>query len=188
VSTGDAFRAAVKAESELGAMVQGYMDRGELVPDSTVVEVVREHLFGRDAPAGFVLDGFPRNVSQAEALAEMAGPRGIDLAVDLEVSTDEVVRRMAGRRVCRGCGANYNLVNSPSEVPGVCDACGGDLVQRDDDTEEAIRRRLEIYESDTAPLIDWYRERGLLAAIDAVGDPDEIASRVIGAVAGALRS
>ena len=188
VSTGDAFRAAVKAGSELGALVQGYMDRGELVPDSTVVEVVREHLFGPGAPAGFILDGFPRNVSQAEALADMASPEGLDLVLNLEVSTEEVVNRMAGRRVCSGCGATYNLVNSPPAVPGRCDACNGALVQRDDDTEEAIRRRLEIYESSTAPLIAWYQERGLLATVDAVGDLDEVAGRVAAAVEAKLAS
>jgi adenylate kinase len=158
------------------------MDRGELVPDSAVVEVVREHLFGTGAPAGFILDGFPRNVGQAEALAEMAGPRGLDVVLDLEVSTEEVLHRMAGRRVCNDCGGNFNIVNDPPEVAGKCDVCGGELVQRDDDTEEAIRRRLEIYESDTAPLIEWYRQRGLLATVDALGEPDEVTDRVIAAV------
>ena len=150
------------------------MDRGELVPDDVVVGVIREHLFGPGAPAGFILDGFPRNVGQAEALAEMAGPRGLDVVIDLEASTQEVLHRMAGRRVCTKCGATYNVVDNPTKVPGRCDACAGALVQRDDDTEEAIRRRLEIYETATAPLIDWYRERGLLAAVDAVGDVDSV--------------
>jgi adenylate kinase len=158
------------------------MDRGELVPDSMVVDVVREHLFGAEAPDGFILDGFPRNVSQAEALAEMAGVRGLDVVLDLEVSTEEVLHRMAGRRVCSGCGGNFNITNNPPAQPGRCDNCGGALVQRDDDTEEAIRRRLQIYESATAPLTAWYRALGLLATVDAVGDPDQVASRVVEAV------
>jgi adenylate kinase len=187
VSTGDAFRAAVKAGSALGVMVKGYMDRGDLVPDSAVVDVVREHLFGPGAPAGFILDGFPRNVSQAEALGEMAAPRGIDVVVNLEVSTQEVLERMAGRRICSACNANCNVVSDPPKVPGRCDACGGGLVQREDDTEDAIRRRLDLYESATAPLVEWYGQRGLLTTVDAVGALDEVTGRIVSAV-GAARA
>ncbi|MGH9106733.1 MAG: adenylate kinase [Acidimicrobiales bacterium] len=187
VSTGEAFRAAVRAGSELGRSAQRYMDRGELVPDAVVVAVIREHLFGTGAPEGFVLDGFPRTVAQAEALEEMSVPEGLDVAIDLEVATGEVLRRLAGRRVCARCGANYNLVNNPPQVAGRCDVCGGRLVQRDDDTEEAIRRRLELYEAETSPLVEWYRERGLLAAVDAEGSPDEVGARVGTAVEGAWR-
>ncbi len=182
VSTGDAFRAAAGSGSELGRTVKAYMDKGELVPDDVVVGVIKEHLFGPGAPAGFILDGFPRNVGQAEALAEMAGSRGLDVVVDLEADTEEVLHRMAGRRVCTKCGATYNIVDNPTKVPGRCDVCGGTLVQRDDDTEDAIRRRLEIYETTTAPLIDWYRQRGLLAAVNAVGDMDSVTDRVVAAV------
>jgi adenylate kinase len=188
VSTGDAFRAAAGTGSELGRSVKGFMDRGELVPDEVVVGVIQEHLFGPKAPAGFILDGFPRTVGQAEALAQMAGERGLDVVVDLEAGTEEVLQRMAGRRVCPNCGANYNIVDNPPKVTGVCDVCGGALVQRDDDTEEAIRRRLEIYETTTAPLIDWYRQRGLLAAVDAVGDVDTVGARVVAAVEQARRA
>jgi adenylate kinase len=184
VSTGDAFRAAAGSGSELGRTLKSYMDRGELVPDDVVVGVIREHLFGPDAPPGFILDGFPRNVGQAEALAEMAGSRGLDVVVDLEAGTEEVLHRMAGRRVCTKCGANYNIVDNPTKVAGQCDACGGTLAQRDDDTEVAIRRRLEIYETATAPLIDWYRERGLLVPVNAVGDVDTVTARVVAAVEG----
>ncbi len=184
VSTGDAFRAAAGSGSELGRTLKSYMDRGELVPDDVVVGVIREHLFGPDAPAGFILDGFPRNVGQAEALAEMAGKRGLDIVVDLEADTQEVLHRMAGRRVCTKCGANYNVVDNPTKVSGQCDACSGPLAQRDDDTEDAIRRRLEIYETTTAPLIDWYRDRGLLAAVDAMGDVATVTARVVAAVEG----
>jgi adenylate kinase len=183
VSTGDAFRAAVKAGTALGREAQGYMDRGELVPDAVVVGVIKEHLFGPGAAGGFILDGFPRTVSQAEALEEMAGERGVDVVIDLEVGNEEVVRRISGRRVCANCGANYNLVDSPPKEAGRCDACGGGpLVQRDDDTEEAVRRRLELYESMTAPLVDWYRRRGLLAPVDATGTPEEVTERVVTAV------
>jgi adenylate kinase len=158
------------------------MDRGELVPDDVVVPVLQEHLFGPGAPPGFILDGVPRTVGQAEALAAMAAPRGLDVVVDLEVPTEEVLRRISGRRVCADCGTNYNLADHAPEVPGRCDACGGHLLQRDDDTEEAIRRRLELYESVTAPLIDWYRERGLLVTVDASGPVDEVTDRLVGAV------
>jgi adenylate kinase len=162
------------------------MDSGELVPDEVVIGVIRERLrglgaLGPESRAGFVLDGFPRNVAQAEALREMVLPRGLDAVVNLEVSTEEVLRRIAGRRVCVGCGTSYNIDN-PSKSVGACDTCEGKLVQRDDDTEEAIRRRLEIYEAVTAPLVDWYREQGLLATVDAVGSPDEVTERVVAAV------
>jgi len=119
------------------------MDRGELVPDDVVMEVLREHLLqGKAEPCGFVLDGVPRNIVQAEALAGMLGPKGLDVVINLDVSTEVVLRRIAGRRVCTSCGANYNVVDNPPKVPGICDACGGKLVQRDDDTEDAVKRRL----------------------------------------------
>jgi adenylate kinase len=182
VSTGDAFRAAVKAGSELGRTAQSYMERGELVPDDVVVNAIRDHVFGPTSPEGFVLDGFPRNTAQAEALEAMAGRQGIDVCVNLEASTEEVLRRLSARRVCANCGATYNLVSSPPKMPDRCDVCGGPLYQRDDDTEEAIRRRLEIYESETAPLAAFYSERGLLASVDATGPPDEVTARVVAAV------
>jgi adenylate kinase len=186
VSTGEAFRAAVKDGTDLGKAVQGYMERGELVPDDLVTAVIKEHLFGPGATEGFVLDGFPRNLAQAEALDEMAGPRGLDVVVSLEAPTEEVLRRLSARRVCPVCGATYNLLTSPPQVPGRCDACGSALYQRDDDTEQAIRRRLELYEAETAPLSGWYRERELLTTVDATGSPDEVAERVEEAVAAAL--
>jgi adenylate kinase len=188
ISTGDAFRAAARSGTDLGRLAQGFMDRGELVPDDVVMAVLREHLLGGKAePGGFVLDGVPRNVSQAESLDDMLGPRGLDIVVNLDVSTDVVLRRIAGRRVCTNCGTNYNVVDNPTKVPGVCDVCGGPVIQRDDDTEEAVRRRLEIYESVTAPLVDWYKERGLLATVDAAGEPDEVTRRVVEVVEAALQ-
>jgi len=187
ISTGDAFRDAIRNGSPLGRTAQGYVDRGELVPDEVVVGVLRERLLqagslGPESTSGFILDGFPRNIPQAEALADLLAPDGLDVVVNLDVSTDEVLRRIAGRRVCVGCGASYNVVDNPPKAPGVCDACGGRLVQRDDDTEEAIRRRLEIYESVTAPLVDWYREQGVLATVDAAGSPDEVTTRAVAAI------
>ena len=186
VSTGEAFRAAVKTGSDLGRVAQGYMERGELVPDDVVVAAIKEHVFGPGAPEGFVLDGFPRNMAQAEALQAMAGARGLDVVVNLEAPTEEVLRRLSARRVCRTCGATYNLLTHPPKVPGRCDACGGELYQRDDDTEGAIRRRLELYESETAPLVDWYRKKGLLVEVDATGSPDEVSERALAAVEAVL--
>jgi adenylate kinase len=183
ISTGDAFRAAARNGTEVGRLAQSYMDRGELVPDDLVMEVLGEHLLqGKAEPAGFVLDGVPRNIVQAEALAVMLGPKGLDVVINLDVSTEVVLRRIAGRRVCTSCGANYNVVDNPPKVPGTCDVCGGELVQRDDDTEDAVKRRLEIYESVTAPLVDWYKTQGLLATVDAAGDADEVTERVVEAV------
>jgi adenylate kinase len=183
ISTGDAFRAAARNGTEVGRLAQSYMDRGELVPDDVVMEVLGEHLLqGKAEPAGFVLDGVPRNIVQAEALAGMLGPKGLDVVINLDVGTEVVLRRIAGRRVCTSCGTNYNVVDNPPKVDGTCDSCGGKLVQRDDDTEEAVKRRLEIYESVTAPLVDWYKAQGLLATIDAAGDPDEVTERIVEAV------
>jgi adenylate kinase len=187
ISTGEAFRAAVREGSELGRTAQVYMERGELVPDEVVVGALREHLvkeasLGSGRAGGFILDGFPRNVHQAEALAAMLGPDGLDVVVNLDVNTEEVLRRIASRRVCPNCKSNYNMVDNPPKNDEICDVCGGALVQRDDDTEEAIRRRLEIYESETAPLINWYAEQGLLATVDAAGSPDEVTERAVKAI------
>ncbi len=186
ISTGDAFRAAVRSGSALGVKAKTYMDAGELVPDDLVIGIVREYLSG-EGTGGFVLDGFPRNVAQAQALSDMLAPEHLDAVVNLDVSTEEVLHRLAGRRVCQSCGATYNVVDNPPQVAGRCDVCGGVVAQRADDTEEAIRLRLEIYESATAPLIDWYAKQGLVATVDAAGPPDEVAERVLAAVEGARR-
>jgi adenylate kinase len=179
VSTGDTFRAAVRSGSEFGEKARHYLDSGELVPDEIVIGMVRERLTRGDThQRGFVLDGFPRTVTQAEALSEMLNP-GLDLVIDLEVDTDQVLSRLASRRVCSDCGANYSVVENPPRYEGICDVCGGEVVQRDDDTEGAIRRRLELYERETAPLIDWYERQGLLARIDGMGSPDQVTARVV---------
>jgi len=179
ISTGDMFRAAVKSRSELGAKAKEYMDTGELVPDEVVMGLVAERLGLDDTKArGFVLDGFPRTVHQAKGLAELLAPDEIDLVVNLEVPTEVVLRRLASRRVCVDCGANYG-VDSPPRLNWTCDICGGEVVQRQDDTEAAIRRRLDLYERETRPLVDWYAERDLLAEVEGVGDPDEITGGLV---------
>jgi adenylate kinase len=179
ISTGDMFRAAVKSRSELGEKAKEFMDTGELVPDEVVMGLVAERLGLDDTKArGFVLDGFPRTVHQAKGLAELLAPDEIDLVVNLEVPTEVVLRRLAGRRVCVDCGANYSM-DSPPRLNWTCDICGGEVVQREDDTEAAIRRRLDLYERETRPLVDWYSELDLLSVVSGVGDPDEITNGLV---------
>jgi len=182
ISTGDMLRAAVKNRSELGLKAKAIMERGELLGDDLIMEMVAERLAESDAcERGFILDGFPRTAHQAEALAAFMAPGDLDLAVDIELPTAEVLRRLAGRRVCSECGANYS-VSSPPKVNWTCDTCGGEVIQRKDDTEEAIKRRLEIYERQTAPLIDWYSKRGQFAEVDGVGSPEAVLRQIIRAV------
>jgi adenylate kinase len=175
ISTGDTFRAAVRSGSEFGQLAKQYLDAGDLVPDDVVIGVVRERLTHADTShRGFILDGFPRTVGQAEALVEILAPRGLDLAVDLEIDTSHVLRRLASRRVCSDCGANYSVPDNPPRVRDICDVCGGEVLQRDDDTD--------IYERQTAPLIQWYEEQELLAPIDALGTADEVTERIVAEV------
>ena len=179
ISTGDMFRAAVRKGSELGLQAQGYMQRGELVPDEVVIGVVAERLTEDDAVnRGFVLDGFPRTRGQAEELERVLYPEGLDAAVDIEVPTAEVVRRISGRRVSSRCGATYHVEAPPAE-DWHCDNDGADVVQREDDTEEAVRRRLALYETETRPLLDFYDEQGLLARVDGTGTVDEVFERMM---------
>jgi adenylate kinase len=178
VSTGDMFRAAVKAGTALGIRAKAKMDRGNLIPDDLVMEMVRRRLSEPDTRRGFILDGCPRTTTQAEMLEDLLFPLHLDLVLDLEVPTSAVLRRLASRRVCVDCGANYS-VSSPPTTPWICDMCGGDVVQREDDSEEAIARRLELYERQTAPLVDWYRERGLLKRVYGVGSPDIVTQRMV---------
>ena len=183
VATGDTFRAAVRSGSEFGQKARRYLDAGELVPDEVVIGMVRERLTRDDTThRGFILDGFPRTVGQAEALMEILAPRTLDVVINLDIETSEVLGRLASRRVCSDCGANYSVSDNPPRVPGICDVCGGDVVQRDDDTEIAIRRRLELYERETAPLIEWFDKRGLLATIPGTGAPDEVTERLVAEV------
>jgi adenylate kinase len=179
ISTGDMFRAAVRSGSEAGRLAKAYMDAGELIPDEVVVGVVTERLTQDDtANRGFILDGFPRTVHQAGSLREILAPREIDMAIDIHVDTEVVLQRLASRRVCSDCGANYSI-DRPPRVNWTCDICGGEVVQREDDTEAAIRRRLQLYERETAPLIAWYTERDQLVRVDGLGTADEVAARLV---------
>jgi adenylate kinase len=173
------FRAAVRSGSEFGHRAQQYMQEGELIPDEVVIGVVQERLEQDDtAKRGFILDGFPRTTHQAEALSTILMPREVDLVIDLEVDTEHVLERLAGRRVCEDCGANYH-VTTPPKRNWSCDVCGGDVVQRPDDTEFSIRRRLQLYERETEPLIKWYRDRAKLGVVDGIGSPEEVSVRMI---------
>jgi adenylate kinase len=182
ISTGDILRAAVREGTEFGKKAKAIMDTGELVPDDIMVGIVDERL-GRDdtRSRGFILDGFPRTVVQAAALLEITAPRGTDLVVNLEVPREAVLQRLASRRVCNDCGANYSS-DRPPRYGRTCDVCGGDVVQREDDTEEAINRRLDLYERETSPLIEWFEERDLLRTVDGVGDPDTVTARLTDAI------
>ena len=164
ISTGDIFREAVKNNTELGRKVQGIMESGELVPDELTVALVRERLSRRDTRDGYVLDGFPRTIPQAESLDAF---QKIDGVINFQIPDDIVVRRLSGRRVCRSCGAIYHVDNMPPKVENVCDRCGGELYVRDDDKIDAIRKRLDVYRKQTEPLIAYYRERQLLYDIDS---------------------
>ena len=182
ISTGDIFRSAEKSGSIEGGQLQEFLAMGELVPDEVVVAVVRERLNKDDTKThGFIFDGFPRTIHQAEELAKLLSPSDIDLAIDLEIPTELAVERLTNRRVCKDCGANYGP-SSPARVRGICDFCGGEVVQREDDTEPAIRRRLALYEEETEPIITWYLERDILITVDGTGDADDVTSRLVRAV------
>jgi adenylate kinase len=182
ISTGDMLRGAVKTGSDLGGKVKEVMESGELLGDDLIMEMVGERLSEPDARArGFILDGCPRTLAQAEMLAALLQPGDIDLTVDIEVPTSQVLRRLAARRVCVDCGTNYS-VSAPPRINWTCDICGGEVVQRDDDSEEAIRRRLELYERQTAPLMEFYDKRGQLAKVDGRGAPDTVLRRIIRAI------
>jgi adenylate kinase len=172
-------RAAVKQGTPLGIKAKDLMDRGDLLSDDLIMDMVAERLNEGDVRArGFVLDGCPRTIEQAVGLAAILAPMDLDRAIDIEVSTAQVLRRLAARRVCVDCGANYS-VSSPPLINWTCDVCGGEVIQREDDREEAISRRLENYESQTAPLIEWYRERKQLATVNGSGSPDSVTRRLV---------
>jgi len=181
ISTGDLLRAAVSDGTELGKEAKSYMDKGELVPDSVVLGMVEERLRQDDCREGYILDGFPRNTAQAEALDEMLA--GLDMSLDAALSVDvpkeDLMKRLTGRRTCRGCNQMYNIYYSAPAEEGICDKCGGELFQRDDDREETINKRLQVYEEQTAPLIDYYRDKGILKSVSGTGDIDEIFENVV---------
>ncbi len=182
ISLGDILRAAVRDGTSFGLRAKEYIDDGELVPDQVVIGVVNERLeVEHTRERGYILDGFPRTVAQADALSDIVAPQGIDMAIDIEVPRDVVLTRLAARRVCADCGSNYSIDLLPRRGAR-CELCGGDLIQRRDDTEEAIGRRLDLYERETSPLIDWFATRGLLVVIDGTGDPDLVTERLVAAV------
>jgi adenylate kinase len=175
-ATGDILRAAVEEQSELGREAKGYMDRGDLVPDELIIRVIMERLDTPEAEDGFLLDGFPRTVAQAEALGDALDRRGRSLTATLlvEVPDEEVIRRLSGRRICAKNGHVYHVEFDPPKTEGVCDQDGSRLIQRDDDKPETIRNRLSVYHEQTEPLIDWYEERGLLRRFDGTRSADEV--------------
>ena len=182
VSTGDMLRAAVKLRTPLGVRAREVMDRGELVPSDIVMEMVGERLAEGDTRArGFVLDGCPRTIAQAETLADLLRPDRLDLVVNLDVPTPQVLRRLVARRVCVDCGTNYS-VSAPPTVNWTCDVCGGEVVQREDDTEDAIRRRLELYEVETEPLLDFYRRQNQLVTVNGNGSAAVVTRRIVRAI------
>ena len=185
ISTGDLFRAARAQASPLGARVKGYMDRGELVPDDVVIEVVRDRIARPDSAGGFLLDGFPRTVPQAEALDAMLADQGrcLSVVVSLDAPEAVILERLGGRRTCGSCHASYHVANHPPRRPDVCDACGGALIVRPDDRPDAIRTRLSVYRRQTQPLVEFYRAAGTLRGLDGAGGVEEVAARVAGALA-----
>jgi len=180
ISTGDMLRAALANKTQLGLKAKEYMDKGALVPDSVVIGLVEERLAKPDCNSGYILDGFPRTVPQAEALDQVLSKLGqeIDHVLSIEVDNDELVKRLSGRRTCRSCGAMYHVMFSPPEKEGVCDKCGGELYQRDDDNEATVRNRLKVYEEQTSPLISFYEKKGLLRKVEGTGSIDDIYSRL----------
>jgi adenylate kinase len=184
ISTGDIFRANIAAKTPLGQSAKAYMDAGELVPDQVTIDIVRDRLQQPDAAAGFLLDGFPRTVPQAEVLEAMLKEFGtpLDAVLMMNVDEDEVVRRLSGRRICRNCNHVWHVDFDPPAQEGVCDICGGELFQRDDDLPDTVRRRLQVYHAETAPIVDFYESRGLLVRIGATGSVDEVTHRAISAL------
>lgn len=184
ISTGDIFRANVSGNTPLGRKAKEYMDRGDLVPDEVTIAMVRDRLAEEDAQEGFLLDGFPRNVPQAETLKKILAEmdRKLDVVLELVVDDDEVVRRLSGRRTCRKCGRIWHEVFDPPTKSGICDVCGGELFQRDDDREETIRHRLEVYQEQTAPLASFYADEGILLGLDATGPVEEVTERALAAL------
>ena len=185
ISTGDLFRANISQQTELGKLAKSYMDAGNLVPDEVTIAMAKDRMEQPDAENGFLLDGFPRNVSQAEALDQLLETEGItlDAVLDLEVPEEEVVKRIAGRRICRNDSSHvFHVTYSKPQQEGVCDVCGGELYQRDDDSEETVRKRLEVYHTQTEPIIDYYKAQGLVVTISALGKVEEVTARAMEAL------
>lgn len=184
ISTGDILRKAVAEQGVLGKQASEYIHRGELVPDQLIIDLVAERLKEKDCEKGFVLDGFPRTIAQAQSLEEILKKMGLALncVLSVQVPHELIVERLSGRRTCKGCGALYHVVFDPPKSAGTCNRCGGELFQRDDDRAETISNRLRVYDNQTAPLVSYYRERGLLKSIDGVGKVEDIGKRMIQAL------
>jgi adenylate kinase len=180
IATGDMLREAMAAGTPLGRAAKAYYDRGELVPDDVIIGMIEERFRQAEASRGFILDGFPRTIPQAEALDRLLKDLGLNLdrVVFFDVGEGELLRRLTGRRLCRACGTSFHLVSAPPGREGVCDRCGGELYQRADDSEATVRNRLQVYGRQTAPLLDYYRSRDRLTSVDAAGDMDVIRGRI----------
>jgi len=181
IASGDLLREAVRDSTPLGVKARSYMDKGSLVPDELVLKLIDSRLDQPDAKRGWILDGFPRSVPQAEALAGMLQQRGetISKVVAINVPDDELVKRISGRRTCRNCNEMYQVSFDPPAKPGLCNKCGGELYQREDDKEDTVRHRLQVYNNETRPLLDYYGKAGLLSQVDGIGRPEEILNRIL---------
>jgi adenylate kinase len=181
ISTGDIFRANIKEGTELGKKAKSYMDAGDLVPDELVCELVVDRIKQDDCAKGFILDGFPRTIPQAESLTAALKAIGqkMDYAIDIEVPDENIISRMSGRRACVGCGATYHIVNIPPKTEGICDTCGKELILRDDDKPETVKKRLDVYHNQTQPLIDYYTKEGILKEVDGTLPMNEVFDAVI---------
>ena len=181
ISTGDIFRANIKNGTELGKKAKSYMDKGQLVPDELTLDLIMDRFKEDDCENGYVLDGFPRTIPQAEALdaALKANGEKVDFAIDVDVPDENIVKRMGGRRACVNCGATYHIVYSPTKVEGKCDKCGEELIVRDDDKPETVLSRLEVYHNQTQPLIDYYNEQGILKTVDGTVDMKDVFKAIV---------
>jgi adenylate kinase len=181
ISTGDIFRSNIKNGTELGKKAKSYMDAGQLVPDELTVELVLDRIKAADCVKGYILDGFPRTIPQAEALDAALNDRGekIEYAIDVDVPDANIVNRMSGRRACVGCGATYHVVYNPTKEAGICDACHGELILRDDDKPETVQKRLAVYHDQTQPLIDHYTKKGVLHTVDGTQDIDVVFGEIV---------
>lgn len=184
ISTGDIFRKNIKEGTELGKKAQEYMNAGALVPDELVVDLVKDRLQQDDCKNGFLLDGFPRTIFQAEKLDEFLSESNVkmDIVINLKVEKEALIKRLTGRRVCKDCGASYHIVNIPPKKEGVCDICGGELIQRKDDNIETVENRINVYEEQTAPLIGYYKEAGSLVDFDGEASLDEVFDAIVQAI------
>ena len=184
ISTGDIFRANIKEGTELGKKAQGYINEGKLVPDELVVDLVTDRLQQDDCKDGFLLDGFPRTILQAEQLDEFLSKNGqkLDIVLNFKVRKDVLVERISGRRVCKACGASFHVVNVPPKKEGICDRCGGELIQRKDDNRETVENRINVYESETAVLIGYYEKQGVLVDFDGEKSHEEVFADVVKAI------